>query len=87
MLHSTSPFALLHSLEAFHSHKHFSFDKIGHQKVHGSTMASPSATASYLIQSTKWDDEAEEYLRLVISNSDGKSSGGVPSAYSSTILN
>ena len=75
---------LLHSLEAFHFRKDFSFDRVAHQKVGGSIMASPSATASYLIRSTKWDDDAEAYLRLVISNGEGKSSGGVPSAYPST---
>lgn len=83
-LYSTTPSTLLHSLEAFHGHKDFSFDRISHHKVSGSIMASPSATASYLIRSTKWDDEAEAYLRLAISNGDGNSSGGVPSAYPST---
>lgn len=84
MLYNTAPSTLLHSLEAFHGHQDFSFDRISHQKVSGSMMASPSATASYLIRSTKWDDEAEAYLRLVLSNGDGKGSGGVPSAYPST---
>lgn len=84
MLYSTPPLALLHSLEAFHGCKDFALDRISHQKVGGSMMASPSATASYLIRSTKWDDEAEAYLRLVISNGNGKGSGGVPSAYPST---
>ena len=83
-LYTTTPSTLLHSLEAFHGHKDFSFDRISHHKVGGSIMASPSATASYLIRSTKWDDEAEAYLRLAISNGDGKGSGGVPSAYPST---
>ena len=83
MLYKAAPCALLHSLEAFHGHQDFSFDRVSHQKVGGSMMASPSATASYLIRSTEWDDEAEAYLRLVISNGDGKSSGGVPSAYPS----
>ena len=83
MLYKAAPSALLHSLEAFHGHQEFAFDRVSHQKVRGSMMASPSATASYLIRSTKWDDEAEAYLRLVISNGDGKGSGGVPSAYPS----
>lgn len=47
-------------------------------------MASPSATASYLIRSTEWDDEAEAYLWLAISNCDGKGSGALPSAYPTT---
>lgn len=84
LLYRTAPSTLLHSLEAFHGRKDFLFDRIAHQKVCGSMMASPSATASYLIRSITWDDEAEAYLRLVISNGDGKGSGGVPSAYPST---
>ena len=84
MLYGSSSSALLHSLEAFHCKKDFSFDRLAHQKVSGSIMASPSATASYLIRCTEWDDEAEAYLRLVVSNGEGKGSGGVPSAYPST---
>jgi len=84
MLYMNAPVALLHSLEAFHGCGDFSFDKVGHHKVGGSMMASPSATASYLMQCTNWDDEAEAYLRLVVSNGEGKGSGGVPSAYPST---
>ena len=84
MLYRNAPVALLHSLEAFHGCKDFSFDKVAHHKVGGSMMASPSATASYLIQCTNWDDEAEAYLHLVVSNGEGRGSGGVPSAYPST---
>ena len=84
LLYRDAPLALLHSLEAFHGRKNFSFDKVAHHKVSGSMMASPSATAAYLMHCTSWDDEAEAYLRLVISNGQGKSSGGVPSAYPST---
>jgi hypothetical protein len=77
-------FALLHSLEAFHRWKDFEVDRCAHQKIGGSMMASPSATASYLMRCSKWDDEAEAYLRLVLSNGAGKNSGGAPSAYPST---
>ena len=83
-LYGTASSTLLHSIEAFHGCKDFSFDRITHQMIDGSMMASPSATASFLIRCTVWNDEAEAYLRLVISNSDGQSSGGVPSAYPST---
>jgi hypothetical protein len=79
MLYNTPHLALLHSLQAFHERKDFALDRIFHQKVGGSMMASPSATASCLTRSTKWDDGAEGYLQLVISNRDGKGSGGVPS--------
>ena len=86
MLYQSAPLALLHSLEAFHGHEGFLVDRIAHQKIGGSMMASPSATASYLIRCSEWDDEAEAYLRLVISNGEGRGSGGVPSAYPSTIF-
>lgn len=84
LLYNTSPSALLHSLEAFHYRKDISYDRFAHQKVGGSMMASPSATASYLIRCNTWDDEAEAYLRLVVSNGHGQGLGGVPSAYPST---
>ena len=84
MLYKSAPLALLHSLEAFHGHKDLLFDRVAHQKIGGSMMASPSATASYLIRCPRWDEEAEAYLRLVLSNGEGRGSGGVPSAYPST---
>ena len=49
-LYERAPSALLHSLEAFHSQKDFSVDRMAHQKVNWSIMASPSATASYLVR-------------------------------------
>jgi hypothetical protein len=49
MLYNTPHLALLHSLEVFHGCKDFALDRIFHQKVGGSMMASPSATASCLI--------------------------------------
>ena len=54
--------------------------KLKHHMVGGSMMASPAATASYLMKSQTWDDEAEAYLRLAIECGDGKGIGGVPSA-------
>ena len=84
VLYTAAPLTLLHSLEAFHGRRDFSFDRIAHHKVGGSIMASPSATSSYLIRANSWDDEAEAYLRLAISNGEGNNSGGVPSAYPST---
>lgn len=84
ILYEGKHFALLHSLEAFHRWTEFDVGRISHHKIGGSIMASPSATASYMMRSSAWDDEAEAYLRLVLSNGDGKNSGGVPSAYPST---
>lgn len=84
ILYKAAPLSLLHSLEAFHGRQDFSYDRIAHHKIGGSIMASPSATSSYLIRASSWDDEAEAYLRLAISNGEGNNSGGVPSAYPST---
>lgn len=84
LLYGGKHFALLHSLEAFHGWSEFDVNRIAHHKIDGSIMASPSATTSYMMRSETWDEEAEAYLRLVISNGHGKSSGGVPSAYPST---
>ncbi|KAL8641761.1 MAG: hypothetical protein Q9228_001478 [Teloschistes exilis] len=80
------PMALLHSLEAFHDWKHEAFDarKVKDRLVHGSVMASPAATASYLMNASTWDDEAEAYLRMVLECGSGKGSGGVPSAWPSS---
>ncbi|KAI0395381.1 Copalyl diphosphate synthase [Xylariaceae sp. FL0594] len=70
----------LHSLESFIGQ--VDFDKVAHHKRNGSMMASPSSTAAYLMHSSKWDDEAEHYLRHVINAY--QEGGGVPSAYPST---
>jgi len=86
MLYGETPLTLLHSLEAFHGKPDFDFDRVVHHKVGGGMMASPSSTAAYLLGSSVWDDEAEAYLRLTISNGAGKSSGAVPSAYPSTFF-
>lgn len=78
--------ALLHSLEAFHDWKHEAFNakKVKGRLVHGSVMASPAETASYLMNASTWDDEAEAYLRMVLECGSGKGSGGVPSAWPSS---
>ena len=86
MLYEKAPTTLLHSLEAFHGWTNDEFDvtKVKHHRVQGSMMASPAATASYLMKASSWDDEAEAYLRLAIECGDGKGTGGVPSAWPST---
>lgn len=86
MLYEIAPVALLHSLEAFHgwTSEDLDMSNVKHHMVRGSMMASPAATASYLMKSETWDDEAEAYLRLVIECGDGKGSGAVPSAWPST---
>ncbi|KAJ5937839.1 Phyllocladan-16-alpha-ol synthase [Penicillium verhagenii] len=74
----------LHSLEAFIGL--IDFDRVLHHKVNGSFMASPSSTAAVLMHAAEWDDECEEYLRHVIQDASGKGTGGVPSAFPSTIF-
>ena len=75
---------LVHSLEAFIGK--IDFDKVGHLKASGSMMASPAATAAYLIYSSNWDEEAEQYLSTVIATGSGKGGGGVPSAFPTPIF-
>lgn len=78
------PSTLLHSLETFYADSRFSFAALGSRLVAGSMMGSPAATAAYLMRCDGWDDTAESYLRLVISNGLGHCSGSVPSAFPST---
>jgi hypothetical protein len=67
MMYKLGPSALLFSLEAFHGWDtiRFDVDQVRHHMVKGSMMASPAATASYLMKAKNWDDAAEAYLRLV----------------------
>ncbi|PWY69651.1 hypothetical protein BO94DRAFT_628480 [Aspergillus sclerotioniger CBS 115572] len=76
--------SILHCLEALYGH--INFDKLAHHKVCGSLMASPSATAAYLIHTSSWDGESEAYLRHVLEHGEGRGDGSVPSAFPSTIF-
>ena len=49
-------------------------------------MGSPASTAVYLIDSSSWDDEAEEHLRNVISAGPGRGNGSAPTAYPSSLF-
>lgn len=82
LLYGKQQSTLLHSLEAFTGR--INFDMIAHHKVNGSLMASPSSTAAYLMNVSSWDDEAEDYLRHVITRGPGCGKGSVPSAYPSS---
>ena len=62
------------------------FDRVGQHKICGSMMASPAATAAYLMGCTNWDDEAEAYLHHIVSIGDNKSAGGVPSRFPTTVF-
>ena len=74
----------LHSLEAFIGK--VDFDRLAHHKYKGSFMASPSSTAAYLMNSSRWDDECEEYLRYTLAFGAGRKDGSVPSAFPSSIF-
>ncbi|KAL8799889.1 MAG: hypothetical protein Q9182_005546 [Xanthomendoza sp. 2 TL-2023] len=78
IIYSATQTTLLHSLEALIGL--IDFDRINHHKINGSMMASPSSTAAYLIYATAWDSDSEDYLRHVLSASEGAGEGGVPSA-------
>lgn len=85
MLYNKQKTTLIHSLEAFVGN--IDVDKvIHHLDEYGSMMASPSATAAYLMNCTQWDKAAESYLQGVISWGSGKGGGGVPSAFPSSIF-
>ncbi|KAI6349624.1 hypothetical protein MCOR25_010650 [Pyricularia grisea] len=68
-----------HSLEAFIGK--IDFDRVSGHLYHGSMMASPSATAVYLMHATVWDDEAEGFLRHIIKAGAGHGDGGIPGTF------
>ncbi|KAL6720895.1 hypothetical protein ACLMJK_002820 [Lecanora helva] len=82
-VYSKAPTTILHSLEAFIGL--LNFDKVSHHcsdKL--GVFGSPAATAAYLINTSTWDERAESYLKTVFS--DYGSSGGVPSAYPTSLF-
>ncbi|KAF2184211.1 hypothetical protein K469DRAFT_689529 [Zopfia rhizophila CBS 207.26] len=82
LLYGSQQTTLLHSLEAFIGK--VDFNRLRHQLRHGSMLGSPSSTAAYLMHSSMWDKSAESYLFTVYNHAG--SSGGVPSAFPSTIF-
>ncbi|KAK4234574.1 Copalyl diphosphate synthase [Achaetomium macrosporum] len=78
---------LHHALEAFIGH--IDFDRLREwREPNGSMMASPAATAGYLMNASVWDDEAEAYLRRVLRRQrpKGIDPGSVPCAWPTTIF-
>ncbi|KAK2036510.1 hypothetical protein LZ31DRAFT_636535 [Colletotrichum somersetense] len=68
-----------HSLESFIGR--IDFDRVTGHLWHGSMMASPSATAVYLMYASVWNDEAEGFLRHVLKAGAGHGGGGVPGTF------
>ena len=62
------------------------FDRVSQHRISGSIMSSPASTAAYLIHSTIWDQDAEDYLTHILSVGNERSFGGVPSQYPSTVF-
>ncbi|PQE28126.1 ent-kaurene synthase protein [Rutstroemia sp. NJR-2017a BBW] len=81
LLYGSRQLALLHSLEAFDSL--IDFDRLSHHMRNGSFLGSPSSTAAYLMNSSVWSIEAEQYLQPVFQKGTGQSSGKFPSAFPS----
>ncbi|KAJ8132166.1 hypothetical protein O1611_g1462 [Lasiodiplodia mahajangana] len=80
VLYTNRKTTLLHSLEAFVGK--IDFDRVTHHiDKYGSIMASPAATAAYLMCSSTWNETAERYLHHVVMHGSGKGGGGVPSAF------
>ncbi|KAK3381795.1 hypothetical protein B0H63DRAFT_561415 [Podospora didyma] len=84
MIYDPVTTTLVHSLEGLVGK--IDFDRVSHHLTHGSMLASPAATAAYLIYSTDWDPAAESYLRSVVANGSGKGGGSVPTAFPSAFF-
>ena len=84
LLYGDRPMSLTHSLEALIGA--IDFDRLRHRLTFGSMLCSPASTAAYLIQTSKWDDEAEAYIRAALKHGSGNGSGAVPSAFPTTIF-
>lgn len=81
LLYGSQQLAILHSLEAFDGV--IDFDKLNHHMRNGSFLGSPSSTAAYLMNSSVWSNEGEQYLQTVFRKGTGQGSGKFPSAFPS----
>lgn len=84
MLYGPVQTTVLHSLEAFAGT--IDFDRVGHYLVSGSMMGFASSTAAYMMGCSTWNENCEAYIRHVVADGEVKGSGGLPSAFSSTIF-
>ena len=78
------PSTAIFSLEAFRGK--LDYDQVGHHSHRGGMLNSPSAAAAYLISRSRWDDDAEAFLRRAVLHGAGKGSGGVPAVFPSAIF-
>ena len=79
ILYGSESSTLLHSLEALIGK--IDFDRVRHHKRSGSMLNSPSSSVAYLMNSSSWDTETENYLKRVVVQGSGRGCGGVPSVY------
>ncbi|KAI9692681.1 MAG: hypothetical protein M1820_009475 [Bogoriella megaspora] len=84
MLYSSKRSTLVHSLEAFVGIA--DFNRVEHHLSNGSMMNSPSATAAFLINSTTWNEEAENYLHRAKKINEQKNFEGFPTAFPTEIF-
>jgi len=68
-----------YSMEAFIGK--VDFDRVAPQLRNGSMWTSPSSTAAYLMHTTTWNDEAEDWLRHLIKAGQGHGDGSVPGTF------
>ena len=82
ILYGTRKTSLIHSLEAFVGI--IDFDKVSHHRRGGSMMGSPSSTAAFLMYSSSWYNDTEEFLSTVAAVAQGTASGGIPTVFPAT---
>lgn len=85
IIYSKKQTTILHSLEALVGI--IDFDKVSHHCTEESgILASPSATAAYLMHANKWDERAERYLYNMLEVYSTKGFRGVPSAFPTPVF-